>query len=209
MSSAAISPRLNEFDAFVFDIGNVLVRFDYSRAIERFVRRSPLAPDDIRGCLSPLIAAMECGQLAPDGFVEQGMQATGFAGTSAEFISAYTEIFEVNTPIVPLVVALNLTHPLHLLSNTSALHLDYLRNSFAVFKYFSGGVFSHEARSMKPDRAIFLEAIRQCHLNPARTLFLDDSAANTAAAAKLGFHVFTYDWRDHAALCEFLRSSPP
>lgn len=44
----------------------------------------------------------------------------------------------------------------------------------------------------KPDPAIFRAAIDRFGLDPARTLFVDDSPANTAVAADLGFHVHTF-----------------
>ena len=46
---------------------------------------------------------------------------------------------------------------------------------------------------IKPDAAIFRHAIERCRLDPATTLFIDDSAKNIAAASALGFqtHHFT------------------
>ena len=41
--------------------------------------------------------------------------------------------------------------------------------------------------TLKPDPAIFRETIRRFDLNPARTLFLDDSVPNVETALYLGF----------------------
>jgi glucose-1-phosphatase len=192
-------------EAFLFDIGNVLVTVHFSRAMNRLAARSDLRADEICGRLTPLIGEMECGKFGSREFVRRGAAATRFAGTPEEFIAAYTEIFDENPPMSRLVAALAERFPLYLLSNTSGLHLDYLRAIDPVFAHFRGGVFSYLAASLKPDEKIFREAIAQCRLDPGRTLYLDDGAANTAVAARLGFQTFTYDWRRHDDFVEFLR----
>jgi len=45
----------------------------------------------------------------------------------------------------------------------------------------------------KPDPAIFTLAIERFGLDPARTLFTDDSAANVAAAARLGLRTHLFE----------------
>ncbi|SHG48752.1 HAD family hydrolase [Streptoalloteichus hindustanus] len=47
-------------------------------------------------------------------------------------------------------------------------------------------VSSHRLGAVKPDPEAFRRALRVLQHSPARTLFCDDSAANTAAAAELG-----------------------
>ena len=53
---------------------------------------------------------------------------------------------------------------------------------------------------MKPDAAIFQYMLNDAGLNPAETIFLDDSSANIAAAAALGIQTLLVekneDWRD-------------
>ena len=44
----------------------------------------------------------------------------------------------------------------------------------------------------KPQPEIFRLLIRRYHLDPPRTLFIDDSAANTEAAAREGFQIWHY-----------------
>jgi putative hydrolase of the HAD superfamily len=52
-------------------------------------------------------------------------------------------------------------------------------------------VTSFEAKCYKPGERIFKHTVEKFNIIPAETLFLDDSAANTAAAAKLGFQTLT------------------
>ena len=182
-----------------FDIGNVLVTFDFGKAMNRLSLDSPHSPDHLERLIRPLITRMEDGRLTSAEFVREARAATAYAGTDEAFISAYCEIFEENAPMIALVERLADRVPLYLLSNTSGLHLDYLRAAYPVFSHFRGGAFSHESASSKPDPKIYQDLIALSGCDPARTLYLDDSHDNTAAGAAQGLHVFTYDWKDHDA----------
>lgn len=54
--------------------------------------------------------------------------------------------------------------------------------------YFDGIVTSFDAKALKPDPAIFEYAIENLAIDPAETLFFDDSASNVEAAKALGFN---------------------
>lgn len=182
-----------------FDIGNVLVTFDFSKAMRRLAQESPHAPEALESRLRPLITAMEDGRLGSADFVEQGRAISEYRGSHEAFVAAYCDIFEENAPMIELVDRLAGRVPLYLLSNTSGLHLDYLRAAYPVFAHFRGGAFSHESASSKPDAKIYQDLIALSGCDPAATLYLDDAPANTAAGARHGLHVFTYDWKNHAA----------
>lgn len=54
--------------------------------------------------------------------------------------------------------------------------------------YFDGIVTSFEAKSMKPERKIFMDMVEKYGIKPEETLFFDDSIKNCEAARALGFH---------------------
>jgi glucose-1-phosphatase len=182
-----------------FDIGNVLVTFDFSKAMRRLALESPYTPEVLESRLRPLITAMEDGRLGSAAFVEQGRALSEYRASDEAFVAAYCDIFEENTPMIELVGRLADRVPLYLLSNTSGLHLEYLRAAYPVFAHFRGGAFSHESASSKPDAKIYQDLIDLSGCDPASTLYLDDAPANTAAGARHGLNVFTYDWKNHEA----------
>jgi 2-haloacid dehalogenase len=79
--------------------------------------------------------------------------------------------------------------PLYALTNWSADTFHHAQARFEFLTWFRHIVVSGEIRMIKPDSGIFRHAIERCNLEPARTLFIDDSAKNTTAAAALGFQV--------------------
>jgi putative hydrolase of the HAD superfamily len=78
------------------------------------------------------------------------------------------------------------------LSNTNALHAEYFRAQLPILKKFDQVLLSHELRMMKPEPAIFLEALRRLDSAAAETVFFDDIPAYVEAARSLGIqaHVF-------------------
>lgn len=71
-------------------------------------------------------------------------------------------------------------------------------------RMFAGTVVSSHEGVMKPDRAIFDRLVDRFGLDVGATLFVDDAAANVAAAAALGFRAvrFTTPARLRATLVE-------
>ncbi len=78
------------------------------------------------------------------------------------------------------------------LTNWSAEKFAVSRARFAFFEWFGGIMVSGEERLKKPDPRIFRLAARRFGLDPAATLFVDDSARNVDAAAGLGFRTHRF-----------------
>jgi 2-haloacid dehalogenase/putative hydrolase of the HAD superfamily len=62
-----------------------------------------------------------------------------------------------------------------------------------AFGHFRDTVVSGDEKLIKPDPAIFRLAAERAGMAPQDLLFIDDSAANIAAAAALGFHVHRFE----------------
>ena len=76
---------------------------------------------------------------------------------------------------------------LYFLSNMPSPFARVLENRHDFLRHFEGGIFSGDVKLAKPDPAIFELLARRYGLVPADTLFIDDSAANVAAARALGW----------------------
>jgi 2-haloacid dehalogenase len=79
-------------------------------------------------------------------------------------------------------------HRLVALTNWSAETFPIARQRFAFLQWFEDIVVSGEVRLAKPDPRIFHLAVERNRLDPARTLFIDDSQVNVDAARKTGLH---------------------
>jgi len=75
-----------------------------------------------------------------------------------------------------------------LLSNTNAIHWDWIRSQYAhVLELFDRLVVSHECGLEKPDAAIFRLVEEGSGHPPAAHLFIDDIRENVEGALAVGW----------------------
>lgn len=84
------------------------------------------------------------------------------------------------------------------LSNWSAEMFPIARERFDFLAWFEGILISGEVGVNKPDRQIFEHLVERFGIEPAKAVFIDDSSANVATAAALGFRAVQFT--DAAAL---------
>jgi len=187
--------------AIVFDIGNVLLPFDYERAGERLIEMNrPMTPPNRQDIIAAK-AELEGGIIERQEFLRRVLPEFDHRGSAEEFLRVWEDIFERNLPMEALVEELSPRYPLYLLSNISDIHREYIHKAYPVFGHFDDGVYSYEAGVMKPEGKIFEIARTQFGVNPDETLYIDDLADNVAAARQAGFISVQYDHRRHGE-CE-------
>lgn len=182
------------------DIGNVLVAFDFDIAARRCAELSPFPASALSSRLDGIKLPFEDGRMDDDSFVEQAIAALEFRGTKEQFIAIWCEIFTENAAMDRTLKGLAGQVPMHLLSNTSGLHKDYLLRTFGIFSHFQDGVYSYSAKCSKPGEEIFRHTIEKLSLDPAQTFYIDDLEANIATARRLGFQTHLYRMQEHGRL---------
>jgi putative hydrolase of the HAD superfamily len=83
-----------------------------------------------------------------------------------------------------------------LLSNTNAIHIELVRQKYPVLQHFHHLVLSHEVKSMKPDPAIYREAIANAHCLPGECFYTDDIAENIEAGKRMGLDAVLFESRE-------------
>jgi FMN phosphatase YigB (HAD superfamily) len=109
-------------EVVVFDLGKVLVDFDYSIASRRILRRTRLADADLQRllCTSPLLRQFETGAIGAAEFHAGVCAASGFDGGLEEFTEAFGDIFAEIVPMTALHAALKRAGiPAWIFSNTN------------------------------------------------------------------------------------------
>jgi HAD superfamily hydrolase (TIGR01509 family) len=176
----------------VFDLGKVLLEFDYSIAARKIAAQATLPLADIQKMFdhTPLLYRYETGLMTQAEFFEAVQQITGFHGSSEEFSSFFADIFWE----IPMMVELHATLrrrgvPTYIFSNTNDLAIMHIRRNFPFFANFDGYILSYEVRAMKPDARIYeaLEAL--AGRRGAEILYLDDRQENVDAGAARGWQV--------------------
>lgn len=193
---------------FLFDIGNVILKFDFSVGVRRIQDRcSKVTADEILTRIADLTDDLESGQIDVSAYVTKASERLGFSGTEGEFIRAFENIFKLNEPMVKLIEQLKLNgHQLFLLSNTNGIHVPFFTQEYSVFDHFSGATYSHEVGCMKPKAEIYQSSIRQFNLDPTCTIYIDDLEANIVAGRESGLLGIHYASNQHSKLLDELRA---
>lgn len=176
--------------AVVFDLGNVLLDFDYLLAIRRILPRCRVGLGTLSAVLngSTLLIEYESGRINTAEFVRQVRDSTGFEGDSEEFASLFGDIFrEVHemTALVPRLRQAGI--PCYLFSNTNELATRHIAAQYPFYAGFDGHVLSYEHGAVKPDPALYAVVERLSGLAGADLLYFDDRPENVRTALDRGW----------------------
>jgi FMN phosphatase YigB (HAD superfamily) len=186
----------NKPSIIVFDLGKVLVDFDYSIAARRVAARSTQPPENLPAFLgsSPLLVQYEAGALTRQGFFEAMRNATGFLGDLREFGGMFADIFTEIPPMIELHAELRRRgFPTYIFSNTNDLAIEHIRRNFPFFQNFDGYIFSYEVKAMKPDAAIYHALEQMAGKRGDEIIYLDDRPENIAAGAARGWQTILHE----------------
>jgi HAD superfamily hydrolase (TIGR01509 family) len=180
----------------VFDLGKVLVDFDYHIAARKIAARSRIGPEEVKDLIdhSPLLFRYETGRINKDQFFAEVCAATGFCGELEEFSRYFSDIFAPIEPMVELHAQLRRRGvPTFIFSNTNELAVDHIRRSFPFFGNFDGYVLSYQHGAMKPEQRIY-EVVEQMTKSSGRQiLYLDDRLENAEAGIIRGWQVIRHE----------------
>jgi len=176
----------------VFDLGKVLVDFDYSIAGRRLAAKSTASPAEILRFLdySPLLFRYETGLMTRQEFYAEVRKAAGYDGTLEEFASFFADIFTEIPAMTGLQAALRRQGiPTYIFSNTNDMAIEHIRQAFPFFANFDGYILSYEVGAMKPAAKIYEELEKLSGKRGAEVLYLDDRQENVDAGAARGWQV--------------------
>ncbi|MFC0204377.1 HAD-IA family hydrolase [Novosphingobium soli] len=188
-------------EAVVFDVGRVLVEWDMralfaklideparlDRFLAEVVTESWHFEHDAGRGLAEMVAARKAEFPGHDDLLDA--YATRFGETMPGNVAGTHEIVrELAARSVPLFAITNFASP---------FWRDY-RAGEPLFDLFGDIVVSGDEKIVKPDARIFALAARRFGHAPAAMLFIDDNAANIAAAQALGWQV--HHFHDAATL---------
>ena len=182
--------------AIIFDIGNVLVAFDFQRAYARLEPICRYSIDDVRSRLraSGIVPRLETGRLEPVQFVEQFCGLLDLNLNLQQFQEIWSSIF-LPEPIMPapLLAALKARYPMIVLSNTNALHFEILRRDYDFLRHFDHQVLSHEVGAVKPSPEIYREAVRLAGCRAEECFFTDDIPEFVEGARREGIDAVRFE----------------
>jgi len=174
--------------AVVFDLGKVLVDFDYRIA----ARRLGVAPDALSFNM-PLLVEYELGRLTTAQFYTALARELGYAGSLAEFTIAFADVFTVIPEMVALHADLRRRRvPLFLFSNTNEIAVAHVRARFNFYPEFDGYILSYEHNGMKPEPPLYAIVEHRAQRSGAELLYIDDRPENVATGQARGWQTICH-----------------
>jgi epoxide hydrolase-like predicted phosphatase len=183
----------------IFDLGGVILNIDFKKTEEAFrqLGLENFSTHISQFHITDFFQQYEIGKIDDDAFVEGISNLMEIPVTREKIISAWNALLLDFPPQrIELLKNLKTRYRTFLLSNTNSIHYKEFNNRLfqehGVYleDIFEKTYYSHTANLRKPDAAIFQLVLNENGLNPAETLFIDDTALNFPEAEKLGIRVY-------------------
>jgi putative hydrolase of the HAD superfamily len=191
----------------IFDLGNVIVPFDFQRGYGAIASHCSYSPAEIPKRIggTDLVVRFESGQIGAVKFVQELSELLGLTIDFEEFCRIWNSIFYTDRTLPEsLFVELKRRHRLVLLSNTNILHFPMLQNSLTLLRQFDAFVLSYEVGILKPAQEIYRKAINAARCQPEECFYIDDIQAYVDGARQAGIDAVQF--RSLEKLMEDLRS---
>ena len=188
---------MSEIKAIVFDLGMVLIPFNYEMARNRLNLLLPGAGDKLMEYVKEnyqLFRAFEAGKMSEDEYIPMLMRAAEVEGVVSQekFCYIYSEIFSINYDVAELLEKLSKNYRTFLLSNTNPVHRKYGYKNFKFFKHFEKLFYSDEVGFVKPEEGIYRTVEEYSGLKPEEHLFIDDIIDYAEGARRCGWHAVQF-----------------
>ena len=189
-----------EIKNIIFDLGGVILNIDYHLTIEAFKRLGVKNFDTLfsQAQQNGLFDHLDKGLVTPQEFRDNLRQLVGINLSDTLINDAWNAMlldFPVNR--IDLLKSIRPYYKTFLLSNTNAIHIEeynkLLLKTFGLENLsflFDREYYSHIIGMRKPDKEVFQHIIDENHLNPAETVFIDDSIQHVESARKLGIQAY-------------------
>jgi HAD superfamily hydrolase (TIGR01509 family) len=173
-----------KYSVIVFDLGMVLVPFDYNIALERLEKiERGFGVNYLNHYKSNYVThrRFERGDISEEEFLKETMIVFDGRIDKETFKKIYSEIFTINDDVVALLPELKKNYKLMLLSNTNSIHKEY------GWKNYMFLVLSYEVRAVKPEEKIYRAVEKASNRPPYEHIFIDDVKEYAEAAINYGW----------------------
>ncbi len=182
---------MKKYSVIAFDLGNVLISFDYQIVVNKFNRIKPGLGDKFYKLYQDnynIHRDFEKGKIHTEEFLTIMLEWLEGKVIGKQFCKIYSSLFSVNQEVVDLLPVLKRKkYKLVLLSNTNPIHKKYGYQHHNFLNYFDKLILSHEVKAIKPEKKIY-QAVQEFTRQPASNHFyIDDILEYVNSAKNLGW----------------------
>ncbi|HCY75341.1 MAG TPA: HAD family phosphatase [Ignavibacteriales bacterium] len=180
----------NKYSAIVFDLGQVLVRFDYKFFVEKVNKHKNGIGEQFMELYKRnynIHRDFEKGIISEKDFIDQMLKYLDHTIDAETFCRYWSDIFSLNDNVVEILPQLRKHYKLYLLSNTNSIHKKYGYQDYEFLKLFDKLFLSHEVGFVKPEIEVYQSVEKESGFPPNEHIFIDDILEYVDAAKKLGW----------------------
>jgi putative hydrolase of the HAD superfamily len=185
-------------NTLLVDLGGVLLHLNYSLTKQAFEQLGVHPFDEYftQHRSNDLFEKLEQGQISEYDFIKELRVRTRLHATDDEIIHAWNAmLLQFEEKNLKWLEQMRSRYQIILLSNTNQIHYDafmliyqqQFKASDFNERYFDVACYSHHIQLRKPDVSIFQYVMDKYNINPASTLFIDDTIGNIQTAQHMGF----------------------
>jgi glucose-1-phosphatase len=185
-----------KYSAIVFDLGNVLIPFDYTPAISKLNKIEQGLGDrfiEFYRSNYHFHRDFERGKISENDFIRKMLEVVNHKIDAETFKKYYADIFSLNEEVASLLPILKKEYKLFLLSNTDSIHQKYGWQKYEFLKYFDKLILSYEVGSVKPEERIYRAVEKASGLPSAAHFYIDDIQEYVDTAIKLGWDAVVFE----------------
>jgi len=187
------------YSVIVFDLGNVLIPFDYSIVVDQFNRIKPGMGDKFVKLYREnyhIHREFESGKISRENFLSTMMEWTENKLTKEQFCKIYSSVFTLNQSVIDLLPKLKKNYLLCLLSNTNEIHNEYGYRHYNFLNHFDKLFLSYEVGAVKPDKEIYYAVETFTQKPSSEHLFIDDILEYVEGAKSCGWDAIQFKGYD-------------
>lgn len=187
---------MKEIKALIFDLGNVLIYFDWNIAKERLNQIEENLGNRTTEFLKQnksLIYALETGKIEQGTFLNEIRTNISSKLSKEELAKIYSEIFWENKELTKLLPELRKNYKLYLLSNTNIIHREHGWKKYEFLKYFDKLFLSYEIGFAKPDKEIYEFVSTSIPFEKNEFVYIDDIEIFIEASRSLGWNAIKFE----------------
>ncbi len=182
----------------IFDLGKVIVDYDFRIASSRLAEHAGCRPEEIEEFLlsTDLFKQLDVGAATEQDVFHFISEEYGVNDTSLDIADFWCTIFTGEIPgIRDLLTSLNQRYSLACLSNTNQTHYEYINQHYSILDFFPADrrFLSYEMQLAKPDPEIYTQTLHHIAQKPESCVFIDDKTENIASAEELGINAILFE----------------
>lgn len=188
-----------KYSAIVFDLGQVIVPFDYKFFVEKVNKHKPSIGEkflELYKANYQIHKDFEKGKIPEEIFISRMLGFLDNVIDGETFCKYWSDIFTVDEKMLSLLPDLKKHFKLFVISNTNSIHKKYGFEHYEFLKLFDQLFLSHEVGFIKPEKEIFQAVEKVSGFPSEEHIFIDDILEYVNAAKNLGWdgiHFLGYD----------------